>query len=280
MASAVELQTNEEQQPWVESGLRGADFCFAGCDGTGLTEGAEVAALSAAFQSGDARSLQTFLDQYPTTASRGLVEARIEELGGIPAEPAIQGSDRAQEVASKQLAAFKAFVETAETELGGSATIWATKADELEFEEILSILGQKRTSEKFKKFENLLDLVEIGQSELGMGLASSKYNVTVTLNSIEPSVSDPSEFYVANITFFNPAVVANAKTLPARILPEEFDFSMTREAIELDLEAPTSTLEIKEHNAEFVVYDELLGITYVNNTQPMSISVGYFGQVE
>ena len=83
VASAVEIQTAMAQQPWIESGLRGADFCFAGCgagEGPRVSESAEVAALSAAFQSNDATALRAFLSAYPGTTNRSLVEARIEEL--------------------------------------------------------------------------------------------------------------------------------------------------------------------------------------------------------
>ncbi|HPE48965.1 MAG TPA: N-acetylmuramoyl-L-alanine amidase [Hyphomonas sp.] len=34
VASAVEAATAMRQQPWTESGLRGADFCFGGCEGS------------------------------------------------------------------------------------------------------------------------------------------------------------------------------------------------------------------------------------------------------
>ena len=81
VASAVEIQTGMAQQPWVESGLRGADFCFAGCGaGTRQTELSELEALADAFDTNDAKALRAFLNAFPTSKKRSLVEARIAEL--------------------------------------------------------------------------------------------------------------------------------------------------------------------------------------------------------
>ena len=81
VASAVEIQTGMAQQPWVESGLRGADFCFAGCgENTRQSELSEMAALAEAFDTNDAKALRAFLTVFPSSKNRSLVEARIAEL--------------------------------------------------------------------------------------------------------------------------------------------------------------------------------------------------------
>jgi len=89
VASSVEIQTNMRQQPWVESGLRGADFCFAGCGSGGntISSEAESAALAAAFNSDNPGALKAFLAAYPSTTSRGLVVARLEEIEAFKKEP-------------------------------------------------------------------------------------------------------------------------------------------------------------------------------------------------
>jgi len=92
VASAVELQTDMAQQPWVESGLRGADFCFGGCgDDTRASEESEMAALLAAFESSEPSALKAFINAFPRSTSRGLVEARLVELTGDSSAADIEG---------------------------------------------------------------------------------------------------------------------------------------------------------------------------------------------
>lgn len=90
VATRVEQITNERQLPWTESGLRGeTDFCFAGCERTN-DQRAEATALAAIIGSDNVDALEGFLEAFPQTKSRGMVEARIAELE----QPAAFGSGR------------------------------------------------------------------------------------------------------------------------------------------------------------------------------------------
>lgn len=80
VATRVEQITDERQLPWTESGLRGeTDFCFAGCERS-PEERSESAALAAVIGSSSVGALQGFLDAFPASKSRGMVEARIAEI--------------------------------------------------------------------------------------------------------------------------------------------------------------------------------------------------------
>ncbi len=80
VATRVEQRTGYRQQPWIESGLRGTDdFCFAGCEAN-EDERAEAAALAASLSSESVDVLKSFLAAFPASGSRGLVEARIDQL--------------------------------------------------------------------------------------------------------------------------------------------------------------------------------------------------------
>lgn len=79
VATRVEAMTDRRQQPWVESGLRGeADYCFAGCAPSGET--GEASALIAAMQSNQASVMHAFLDAFPKSRSRSLIETRLTQL--------------------------------------------------------------------------------------------------------------------------------------------------------------------------------------------------------
>ena len=83
VATRVETLTDDRQQPWMESGLRGeADFCFAGCDrsNVGPIASAEQIALQFAIRLGTPTALEAFLVDYPGSTSRGLVEAELASL--------------------------------------------------------------------------------------------------------------------------------------------------------------------------------------------------------
>ena len=80
VATRVEQITDERQLPWTESGLRGeTDFCFAGCE-RDEDQRSEAVALAAIIGSDNVDALEGFLDAFPETKSRGMVEARIAEL--------------------------------------------------------------------------------------------------------------------------------------------------------------------------------------------------------
>nr|WP_321441488.1 caspase family protein [uncultured Hyphomonas sp.] len=80
VATRVEKMTSQRQQPWIESGLRGEqDYCFAGCKQP-AEAAVEGQALLAAFQTEEVPLLQAFLDTFPQSRSRSLVEVRIDQL--------------------------------------------------------------------------------------------------------------------------------------------------------------------------------------------------------
>jgi len=80
VATRVEQITDERQLPWTESGLRGeTDFCFAGCE-INEDQRSEATALATIIGSDNIDTLQSFLEAFPETTSRSLVEARIAEL--------------------------------------------------------------------------------------------------------------------------------------------------------------------------------------------------------
>lgn len=118
VATRVEQLTDERQLPWTESGLRGeADFCFAGCEAND-DQLSEATALAAIIGSDSVETLQSFLQAFPETKSRGLVEARIAELE----TPADFGSARTTDTAPE-------------------STIEALKRQEAEEKKIQSALG-------------------------------------------------------------------------------------------------------------------------------------------
>ena len=93
VATRVEQITDERQLPWTESGLRGeTDFCFAGCERTN-DQRTEATALAAIIGSDNIDTLQGFLEAFPETKSRSMVEARIAELE----RPADFGAGRSSE---------------------------------------------------------------------------------------------------------------------------------------------------------------------------------------
>ena len=95
----VEINTNNRQRPWTESGLSGdEDYCFAGCAKIGSSSGTEAAAALRALNSGTLSELQSFLAAYPESSSRSLVEREIALLENgseaseeIPLNPALTG---------------------------------------------------------------------------------------------------------------------------------------------------------------------------------------------
>lgn len=91
VATRVEAVTERRQQPWVESGLRGeADYCFAGCNTT--SDSGEATALIAALQSNQPPVMLAFLDAFPKSRSRSLVETRMAQLSVPTAAPASQAA--------------------------------------------------------------------------------------------------------------------------------------------------------------------------------------------
>ncbi|KCZ94195.1 hypothetical protein HJO_02435 [Hyphomonas johnsonii MHS-2] len=117
VATRVEAVTNRRQQPWVESGLRGeADYCFAGCKGGG--DDGQSSALIAALQSNQAPVMQAFLDAFPASPSRSLVETRMAMIAStMPAAPAVITApvpkEEAQPAASPLAVALIADLKTA-----------------------------------------------------------------------------------------------------------------------------------------------------------------------
>lgn len=89
---SFQLDKEFRQEPWVEGNLRGADFCFGGCAGAAPgsfeTVESETAALNDAYASNDPYTLRAFLNNFPRTTSRGLIESRISELEGTDTTPA------------------------------------------------------------------------------------------------------------------------------------------------------------------------------------------------
>jgi len=101
VATRVEQITDERQLPWTESGLRGeTDFCFAGCERND-EERSESTALAAVIGSSSVAALQGFLEAFPTTKSRGMVEARIAEIEA----PAPSGEGRSPQAEGNSAAA-------------------------------------------------------------------------------------------------------------------------------------------------------------------------------
>ena len=88
VADLVEIQTDERQQPWVESGLRGADFCFAGCE---TDTDASLGRLDLAFwdtvkDTADRAQLQAYIDRFPRGA---FVDAARARLTAAPEQAAL-----------------------------------------------------------------------------------------------------------------------------------------------------------------------------------------------
>ena len=77
VATNVEFRTDNRQQPWYESGLRGSqDFCFAGCN----SGNDEASAFSLALASGELARLIEFRDRYPNSQHRSLIDREIAAL--------------------------------------------------------------------------------------------------------------------------------------------------------------------------------------------------------
>ncbi|MGD2131520.1 MAG: SUMF1/EgtB/PvdO family nonheme iron enzyme [Maricaulaceae bacterium] len=86
VAGQVETETALAQQPWYESGLRGADFCFGGCDvGDAPAPTGQVAAVSPDQLMYDRAEtpcdFQAFLDAYPDSALAPLARSRAAGCG-------------------------------------------------------------------------------------------------------------------------------------------------------------------------------------------------------
>ena len=74
----VEESTDFAQSPWIESSLRGEDFCFAGCDRDTMSE--EQFNLSFALNANSANALRHFIKQYPNSKGRSLAEQSLVAL--------------------------------------------------------------------------------------------------------------------------------------------------------------------------------------------------------
>ncbi|MEM0986617.1 MAG: caspase family protein [Pseudomonadota bacterium] len=80
VATRVEAQTNNRQQPWTESGLRGEQrFCFAGCDvNAGVIN--EDAAFGRAVAAGTDEALSDFLGTFPSSRYANQIETLRQSL--------------------------------------------------------------------------------------------------------------------------------------------------------------------------------------------------------
>lgn len=84
IATRVEIDTANKQQPWIESGLRGEqDFCFAGCREPVRAPSDEASDLQSALNSGSIAELSRFLQTYPTTASKSFVDRELTRLRAL-----------------------------------------------------------------------------------------------------------------------------------------------------------------------------------------------------
>lgn len=79
VATRVELMTDNQQQPWVESGLRGeSSFCFAGCDGERNSQtSASSDPLLVAISKGDIPTLKALLGTAPNSPYRSIAESVV-----------------------------------------------------------------------------------------------------------------------------------------------------------------------------------------------------------
>ncbi|MDJ0922313.1 MAG: caspase family protein [Henriciella sp.] len=84
IATRVEIDTSNKQQPWIESGLRGEeDFCFAGCRAAMRAPSDEATDLQQALNSGSIAELSRFLETYPATSSRTIVDRELSRLRSL-----------------------------------------------------------------------------------------------------------------------------------------------------------------------------------------------------
>lgn len=96
VADQVLETTNGAQQPWYESGLTGADFCFGGCDAPipAATEPQNVEALLWDFvtQQNTVEAYESYVERFPGGLYASVASAKIEELTAPPAVSAAPAS--------------------------------------------------------------------------------------------------------------------------------------------------------------------------------------------
>ncbi|MEL7128814.1 MAG: hypothetical protein AAGK23_04645, partial [Pseudomonadota bacterium] len=80
VADTVKAVTGGAQNPFYNSGLTGANFCFAGCAPQELLAEEEASALGQALASGSLARLQEFAERFPSSESMPFVENRIALL--------------------------------------------------------------------------------------------------------------------------------------------------------------------------------------------------------
>ncbi|MEL7482025.1 MAG: caspase family protein [Pseudomonadota bacterium] len=80
VADRVKANTDGAQNPFYNSGLTGANFCFAGCSPAQLLAEEEATALGQALASGSLARLQEFRARFPTSESMPFVNSRIATL--------------------------------------------------------------------------------------------------------------------------------------------------------------------------------------------------------
>lgn len=96
IATRVELITNNRQQPWVESGLRGeSSFCFAGCGDLWEKTGVDARdPILAAIARGDIGKLQALLRETPSSPYRSIAESVISSSqSDAKLRSAVQGAE-------------------------------------------------------------------------------------------------------------------------------------------------------------------------------------------
>lgn len=97
VAGAVEQSTMiggvPSQSPWYENGLRGADFCFAGCDADSATDDErDWARLSGLGESG----LDAYLSLHPSGAHAGEARRRLEAIESASARSPSEEPNRSR----------------------------------------------------------------------------------------------------------------------------------------------------------------------------------------
>lgn len=80
VADDVKSATGGAQNPFYNSGLTGANFCFSGCTERQLLAEEEASALGQALASGSLARLQEFASRFPDSESIPYVESRIVAL--------------------------------------------------------------------------------------------------------------------------------------------------------------------------------------------------------
>ncbi|MEM7661421.1 MAG: caspase family protein [Pseudomonadota bacterium] len=80
VADDVKAATGGAQNPFYNSGLTGANFCFSGCTQKQLLAEEEASALGQALASGSLARLQEFAARFPDSESMPYVESRIASL--------------------------------------------------------------------------------------------------------------------------------------------------------------------------------------------------------